>query len=59
MSVSLGHLLLCIWLILVGLTWAAIIVINSKFLGYWALITGIVLLVEGYHPLTVYRRPAA
>lgn len=56
---SLGHLLLCVWLILVGLAWAAIVTISGKFLGYWAIVTGIVLLVEGYHPITIYRRPPA
>lgn len=56
---SLSQLLLGIWLILVGLTWAAILSISIKFLGYFAIVTGIVWLVEGYHPITVYRRPQA
>lgn len=55
---ALGSLLLAVWLILVGLTWATIVAINSKFLGFWALVTGIILLVESYHPvvLPVRRR---
>lgn len=56
---SLGTLLLSIWLILLGLTWIAAITVSTKFLGFWALVTGIVLLVESYHPLTIYRRPQA
>lgn len=56
---SLSGLLLGIWLILIGLTWAGIVVITSKFLGFWALVTGILWLIEGYHPITVYKRPAA
>jgi hypothetical protein len=55
---SLGSLLLAIWLVLVGLTWAAIVAISTKFLGFWALVTGIVLFVEGYHPITIYKHQA-
>lgn len=55
---SLGSLLLAVWLILVGLTWSTLVLINSKFLGVWALITGIVLIVEQWQPLTIpVRRP--
>lgn len=53
---TLGQLLLGIWLVLVGLAWTTIVVINMKFLGFWALGTGIVWLVEGYHPLPIYTR---
>jgi hypothetical protein len=56
---SLSQLLLGIWLILVGLTWAAVLSISIKFLGYFGAVVGIVWLVEGYHPITVYRRPQA
>jgi hypothetical protein len=54
---SLGSLLLGVWLVLVGLSWSAIITISSRFLGFFALVTGIVWLAEGYHPITVFRRP--
>jgi uncharacterized membrane protein len=53
---SLGNLLLGIWLILVGISWMAWVTISIKFLGIWAFVTGIVILVEGYHPIIVYRR---
>lgn len=58
---GLASLLLGIWLILVGLSWAALVVIDSKFLGFWALITGILWLVEQWHPVVipVRRNPAA
>lgn len=54
---SLGSLLLAVWLILVGLSWSALVVINNKFLGVWALVTGIVWFAEAYHPVTVWHRP--
>jgi uncharacterized membrane protein len=50
---SLGSLLLGVWLILVGISWAAIVAIDIKFLGFWALVTGIVWLVEGVHPIVI------
>lgn len=53
---SLGSVLLGIWLVLVGLAWAQLIVIGTLFLGWWALITGIVWLVELWHPFNL-RRP--
>ena len=56
---SLGHLLLCAWLILFGLSLAAIVTITSKFLGIFAIVTGIVLFAETYHPVTIYKRPQA
>lgn len=56
---GLSALLLAIWLILVGLSWAAVVAISIKFLGFWALVTGILWLVEGYHPITIYKRPVA
>jgi hypothetical protein len=53
---SLASVLLGIWLILVGLAWAAIISIPNVFLGFWALITGVLWLLEAYHPITVFKR---
>lgn len=54
---SLGTILLAVWLILVGITWLTWVAITSAFLGGFALVTGIVLLVEGYHPLIVWKKP--
>lgn len=56
---SLSQLLLGVWLILVGLSWAGWVAINAKFLGIWALVTGIVWLLEAVHPVTIYKRPVA
>lgn len=53
---SLASLLLGIWLILLGLTWMGVISLSSNFLGIVALVTGILWLLEGYHPITVFRR---
>lgn len=44
---SLGQLLLGVWLILVGIAWLAWVVISAEFLGFWAFVTGIILIVEG------------
>lgn len=41
-----GLLLLAIWLILVGITWAGWVAISSVLLGILAIVTGIILLVE-------------
>lgn len=54
---SLSHVLTAIWFILVGITWLGWITISATFLGGFALVVGIVWLVEGYRPLTVWRRP--
>lgn len=39
-------LLFGIWLLLVGLTWAAVIVISNQFLGIYAIILGILYIVS-------------
>lgn len=54
---SLGSLLLAVWLILVGLTWAGVIAIGPVFLGWWAVVTGALLIIEQYRP--IYTLPAA
>lgn len=54
---SLSQLLLGIWLILVGLTWLTWVQISVQFLGGLAAITGLIWLIEGYHPIVLYRRP--
>lgn len=54
---SLSSLLLAIWLILVGVTWSAIYTVDTKFLGLFAILTGIIWLIEGVRPITVWKRP--
>ena len=54
---SLSSLFLAVWLLLVGGTWADVYPISGKFLGLWAIITGIIWLIEGVHPITVWKRP--
>lgn len=45
-----GLLLLGVYLILLGLSQAAIVVISGTFLGIFAIITGIILVVEAGAP---------
>lgn len=52
---NLSTLLLGVWLILVGATWLAWIAVDIKFLGLFAFITGIVWLIEGFHPITITK----
>lgn len=55
---SLSNLLLGIWLILVGVTWLTWITVDIKVLGLLGFITGLVVLFEGVHPVSVWpRRP--
>lgn len=53
---SLGNLLLGIWLILVGANWLTWLTVDIKFLGLLAFVTGIILFVEGFHPITIFKR---
>lgn len=50
---NLSSLLLGIWLILVGATWLTWLSIDIKFLGLLGFITGIVVLIEAWKPITV------
>lgn len=60
MSLSLGQLLLAVWLILLGITWLTWVTISSKFLGGFAAVTGIVLIVEAtVHPFVIPVRRSA
>ena len=43
-----GIILFAIWLILFGLVEAAVISLSSKFLGFAAIVVGIVLIVEHF-----------
>lgn len=55
---ALSTLLLAVWLILVGIVWLGWVTISIKFLGGWAAVTGIVMLVESYRPIAIpVRRP--
>jgi len=53
---SVSQVLLAVWLILVGLSWSTILAIDVKFLGVFALITGIILLVDQVHPIAINKR---
>ena len=53
---SLSTLFLAAFLILFGVKALGWIVISAVFLGVVALITGILILVEGYRPITVFHR---
>lgn len=50
---SISQLLLGVWLILVGATWLTWLTIDSKFLGLFAFIVGILILVDNYHPIKI------
>lgn len=58
---SLGQLLLAVWLIILGMLWLGWVTVSNKFLGGWAFVTGIVLILEGISVVTwvlpVGRRP--
>lgn len=54
---SLGTLLLGVFLILVGITWLTWVTLSVTFLGVLAFVTGIVLLLESsVRPIVVYKR---
>lgn len=55
---ALSHVLAGIWFILVGITWLGWVTITSSFLGGFALVVGIVWLVEGVYPVTIPVRRA-
>lgn len=50
---SISSLLLGIWLILVGATWLTWISVDSKFLGLFAFITGIIILIDNWRPIRI------
>lgn len=52
---SLSSLLLGLWLILVGATWLTWLSVDTKALGLFAFITGLVWLIEGFHPITITK----
>lgn len=52
---SIGSLFLAVWLILVGVSWLAWITVDVKFLGLLGFITGILFLVDSFHPIIIKR----
>lgn len=50
---SLSTLLLGVWLILVGIDWMGWVALSATFLGIWAFVTGIVVLIEAYRPISL------
>lgn len=53
---SLSSLLLSIFLILLGLQYLGIYGAPAILLGLLALIAGIAIIIEGYHPITLFKR---
>ena len=43
-----GLVLLCLWLVLVGLTWATVITASGTFLGWFAVVVAAVILIETF-----------
>lgn len=56
---SLTTLVLGVFLILLGMTWIGWIALSPLVLGIVALIAGILVLADGYRPVTIWRRPQA
>lgn len=54
---SLSTLFLAAFLIIYAISALGWVAISATFIGVVALIAGILFLVEGYHPITVYKRP--
>lgn len=54
---GLSTLFLAAFLILFGLNALAWVAVSATLLGALALIAGILILIESYHPLVVWRRP--
>lgn len=52
---SISTLLLGVWLILLGSDWLGWISVSIKFLGLWAFVTGVVILVDTFHPINIRR----
>lgn len=56
---SLSTIFLAAFLILYAVSVLGWIAVSATVLGVVALIAGILILVESYHPLTIYKRPVA
>lgn len=53
---SLGNLCLGLYLVLIGCVQLFGLNVSATLLGVLALIAGIIILIDSYHPLTVGRR---
>jgi hypothetical protein len=53
---NLGSLCLGLYLLLLGLNYLAILTVNNTLLGVLALIAGAAILLDSWHPITVWRR---
>lgn len=56
---GLSTLFLAAFLILTGISLLGWVAVSATVLGVVALVAGILILVESYHPITVYHRPQA
>lgn len=56
---SLTTLALAVFLILFGINALGWVAVSATALGIVALVAGVLILVDGYHPVTVFRRPQA
>jgi hypothetical protein len=56
---SLSTLLLAAYFILVGLSLLGILAVSNTVLGIIALVVGIIILVDGLHPVTIWHRNQA
>jgi hypothetical protein len=54
---SLSTLFLAAFLILFGINTLGWVAVSATVLGVVAFVAGVLILVEAYHPITVYRRP--
>lgn len=56
---SLTTLALAAFLILFAISSLGWVAVSATFIGVVALIAGILILVDGYHPVTLWNRPQA
>ena len=56
MNINITHLIIAVWFILFGLTYLGIVAVSNFWLGLFALIGGIGMLVSGFGVNTVYKR---
>lgn len=55
---SLGQLALGFYLVFVGAAQLGWFSVTGTILGVLAIIAGLAILIDSYHPVTVFRRPA-
>lgn len=56
MNLTLSQLFLGALLILLGITWMGWVTIAPLFIGIMAFVTGILVLIDGVHPVVVVKR---